>query len=352
MPRPNEWIDATADSLEQPVLRRLWRQARLLLPWVLSVAVFTGVAGPVAAKTAIVTGTEWVFVRRGPGNQFPPFARIPSGSTVEVQDVHGDWAQIITASGQVGFIHVRFLSFPGEPTRHTGEAAPPTVPRTTERTPHATMPGASPTPYRTATQAPTRTTTPTRTGTSTRTVTPTRTVRVTRTPTASRTPSATRTPSPTRTEGATHTPRPGTTVTAATVPVSTAAATAGTPTPVAEPADQIRILEAELLATRQELASCRQQSSAPPLASCPEELREELLRLRAALEREKRTSGLAAGGGAVPGDGNATVMQDADNHVLTPLTVFLTIAGLVVGWLSGTRYQRRVEQRRRWRLRF
>jgi hypothetical protein len=88
------------------------------------------------------------------------------------------------------------------------------------------------------------------------------------------------------------------------------------------------------------------------LASCPEELREELLRLRAALEREKRTSGLAAGGGAVPGDGNATVMQDADNHVLTPLTVFLTIAGLVVGWLSGTRYQRRVEQRRRWRLRF
>lgn len=306
------------------------------------------------ARTAIVTGTEWVFIRRGPGNQFPPFARIPSGSTVEVQEVRDDWAQIITASGQVGFIHVRFLSFPDETSRQIVPPSRATPHHLTPSSPAMATPEASPRHTAAARaefpQASTKTPTLTPTLKATRTPVPTRT----RTPTRSSTP--TRSPSPTRSLSPTRTPT-GTpsAITIPSVGSTTSSRVAASPAVgLAEhegTAQRLHELEAELLATRQELAMCRQQSPHPSLASCPQELREELARLRSLIERERRSidsiTSLTEPDGAVGKAENSPV----DNHVVTPLAVFLGTFGLLIGWFSGVRYGRRRERMRRWQLR-
>ncbi|GIW43836.1 MAG: hypothetical protein KatS3mg077_1118 [Candidatus Binatia bacterium] len=303
------------------------------------------------ATTAIITGTEWVFVRRGPGNQFPPFARIPSGSTVEVQEVRDDWAQIITASGQVGFIHVRFLSFPEQPQRYMSTPTPLSTPHSRVAPPSPAV-RASPTSL-----PPTRETAPpapTRTPTSTRTFRPTRTPRPTRSPTPTRTLTATRSPSPTRTSSPTRTAAMPGARTEAPIETPLKSAPSASPSPTGigvydATQEKIRDIEAELLATRQELASCRQQNASASLSSCPHELREELMRLRAAIERDRSGEGVTAALSDTPQDvGQAS----SDNHVITPFMVFLAVFGFVIGWIGGSRYTRRVEQRRRWRLRF
>jgi hypothetical protein len=66
------------------------------------------------ANTALVTGAERVFVRRGPGTEFPPFASLARGSVVEVQEMQGEWSRVKTASGQVGYMHSNFLALPNE----------------------------------------------------------------------------------------------------------------------------------------------------------------------------------------------------------------------------------------------
>jgi len=79
-------------------------------------------------STAVVTGAERVFVRRGPGLEFPPFATLTQGSTVDVQELQGEWARISTSSGQVGYVNSNFLAVPGEKQRLApppGEAAAP-----------------------------------------------------------------------------------------------------------------------------------------------------------------------------------------------------------------------------------
>ncbi len=92
-----------------------------------------GAAWGQQGTTAVVTGTERVFVRRGPGAAFPPFATLTRGTTVEVQEMQGEWSRVTTASGQVGYIHSNFL---GLPTEHgPGAAAEAPQPEPTARAP-------------------------------------------------------------------------------------------------------------------------------------------------------------------------------------------------------------------------
>jgi uncharacterized protein YgiM (DUF1202 family) len=60
-------------------------------------------------QPAVVEGTSQLFIRRGPGREFPPFATLTGGSQVQVQEQRGTWARISTASGQVGYVHTKFL---------------------------------------------------------------------------------------------------------------------------------------------------------------------------------------------------------------------------------------------------
>jgi hypothetical protein len=76
------------------------------------------------ANTAVVAGAEHVFIRRGPGTEFPPFATLAEGTSVEIQEMHGEWARVLTASGQSGYVNSNFLALPGE-HRAPPAAAPP-----------------------------------------------------------------------------------------------------------------------------------------------------------------------------------------------------------------------------------
>ena len=67
---------------------------------------------------AVVTGAELLYVRRGPGVGFPAFATIERGERIEVERLEGVWALVRLPSGQSGYVHSTFLSFPGE-TRAT-----------------------------------------------------------------------------------------------------------------------------------------------------------------------------------------------------------------------------------------
>lgn len=92
-------------------------------------------------NTAVVTGADHVFIRRGPGTEFPPFATLMEGSTVEVQELHGEWARVLTASGQSGYVKSNFLGLPGE---RSAPAAPPgPVPAATRAAPPAPTPAQS-----------------------------------------------------------------------------------------------------------------------------------------------------------------------------------------------------------------
>jgi hypothetical protein len=77
--------------------------------------------------TAVITGARRVFVRRGPGLEFQPFATLTNGTTVDVQEMQGEWARITTAGGQVGYVSSTFLALPAEAERQsaTPAAAPP-----------------------------------------------------------------------------------------------------------------------------------------------------------------------------------------------------------------------------------
>jgi hypothetical protein len=80
-------------------------------------------------NTAIVTGADHVFIRRGPGTGFPPFATLSEGATVEIQEMQGEWARVLTANGQSGYVNSTFLSLPGEhPAKPSAVPAPPTAP--------------------------------------------------------------------------------------------------------------------------------------------------------------------------------------------------------------------------------
>lgn len=73
---------------------------------------------------AVVHGASKLFVRRGPGMSFPPFARLSEGSIVKVHGKQGSWVRIETAGGQVGFVNQKYLSPVGD--ADLAAAAPPT----------------------------------------------------------------------------------------------------------------------------------------------------------------------------------------------------------------------------------
>ncbi len=92
-----------------PVLRRTWNLFAVLV----AAALLAGTPGaePVAAQErgAVVSGASKLFVRRGPGMSFPPFARLSEGSIVQVKGQQGQWVRIQTSGGQVGYVHGKYL---------------------------------------------------------------------------------------------------------------------------------------------------------------------------------------------------------------------------------------------------
>ncbi len=91
-------------------------------------------------NSAVVTGAQHVFIRRGPGTEFPPFATLVEGSTVEIQEMRGEWTRVLTASGQSGYVNSTFLALPSErrgrpaatvgaPARSAAAAATPARPQ-------------------------------------------------------------------------------------------------------------------------------------------------------------------------------------------------------------------------------
>ncbi len=107
-------------------------------------ALMANVAAAVWAQgnTAVVTGAEHVFIRRGPGTEFPPFATLMEGSTVEVQELHGEWARVLTASGQSGYVKSNFLGLPGERSAASTPPGPAPVATRAPAAPTAQSPAA------------------------------------------------------------------------------------------------------------------------------------------------------------------------------------------------------------------
>lgn len=125
-------------------------RARLLVAAyaaILLVAISPGMAWP-QSKPAIVEGTSQLFIRRGPGTEFPPFATLTGGSQVQVEELRDQWARVTTASGQVGYVHVKFLRMIEDqpPTNTEPPTMPPTVARPATREPTSNLPQATRTP--------------------------------------------------------------------------------------------------------------------------------------------------------------------------------------------------------------
>jgi uncharacterized protein YgiM (DUF1202 family) len=87
------------------------------------------------SKPAVVEGTSQLFIRRGPGTEFPPFATLTGGSQVQVEETHGSWARVTTASGQVGYVHTRFLTMIKAEAAQSPTIAPPAVQPTRRSSP-------------------------------------------------------------------------------------------------------------------------------------------------------------------------------------------------------------------------
>ncbi len=94
------------------------RVPSVLLSACLLCVVLLGESGarPAAAQggTAVVTGAERLVVRRGPGKRYPPVAELSRGNTVEVQQMHGEWARIVTEQGEKGYVKSTFLVLASE----------------------------------------------------------------------------------------------------------------------------------------------------------------------------------------------------------------------------------------------
>jgi len=73
-----------------------------------------------------VTGSARVHIRRGPGTEFPALATLTMGTTLEVQEMNGEWARVLTPGGQVGYVNSNFLALPGETSTAERESPPAT----------------------------------------------------------------------------------------------------------------------------------------------------------------------------------------------------------------------------------
>ncbi len=325
---------------------------------------------------AIVTGTEKVFVRRGPGNEFPPFASIPSGSTVEVQDTLGDWTRISTASGQVGYVATQFLSFPGEP-----EHRPTAIRATPTRLAPTRLAVRTPTPRPTFTITLVPTTTPLRLPTFTvaRPVSPTATAIWLSLPSATPIRSASIRPTetqprPTATAPLPTNTRPHPSETPTRAP-KTATPTRFVPSATERPsvtptrervfndpaaAKRIKELEAQLETQREELALWKHRSESMPTATptsvlatpvVTPDVARELARMASSLEALDKRLGTGAPGAAMDAE-PTPVRAKTDEGPFSPFGILLLFVGALFGGSMGRSYERRLERSRRSRLRF
>jgi hypothetical protein len=109
----------------------LWPVTRLLLHAGLCLILFSGFhTNPAGAQgsPAVVTGAERLVVRRGPGKGYRPVATLSRGSTVDVQEIRGEWARIVTEQGEKGYVKSTFLVLPTDKQRRGGSPAVATVP--------------------------------------------------------------------------------------------------------------------------------------------------------------------------------------------------------------------------------
>jgi SH3 domain-containing protein len=213
------------------------------------------------STTATVTGTARVVVRRGPGKQFPPFATLTHGSTVEVQEVRGEWARISTAAGHTGYVNSNFLALKAE------------------------------------TQSP--------------------------------------------------------------APVATATASATVEAPaLAALTERNKSLEAQLHSLQDELAGMKARAAmapTPAAASSPgtDQLHAELGRLTASIESLQRRLDAQPAMGPLPAGSSVPIVpQESPPHGVSPTAVLMTLAGILVGWLLGSGYGRKLDRGRRSRIRF
>ena len=79
-------------------------------------------------NTGVVTGAERLVVRRGPGRHFAPVAALSRGNRVEIQEVHGQWARIVTARGEKGYVKRSYLIVSGERERSHAAQIPAATP--------------------------------------------------------------------------------------------------------------------------------------------------------------------------------------------------------------------------------
>ena len=119
-------VDSAAAPKQRPPLARLRAGAGRFRISAGCLLLCLAAVSPTWAQgnTAVITGAEHVFIRRGPGTEFPPFANLSQGATVEIQEMLGEWARVQTVSGQSGYVRSTFLSL-------TGERPPAATPATT-----------------------------------------------------------------------------------------------------------------------------------------------------------------------------------------------------------------------------
>lgn len=268
--------------------------------------VFLLVVGTISteAQQAATVSTEQLYVRRGPGAEFPPFATLGRGDRVEVHEVRGEWARIVTGNGQTGYVRSDFLSL-RDKEKATPEAA------------------ATPTPVDAGTP-PTR---PTKSPKPTRTASPTRKPKATKTPTL---PQLTAT-----LQQSTVTPKLTATrwLPAATSPLPT---TTSTGTPELQPATV-----AQAVPTLAVIAT--------PDTVLQEKLRVEVARLTLAVEelRRRMNSQPSLEGPLPVGDGSSQSSPSG-----WPMVFAFGIIGALVGWILGASVGRRQERSQRSRIRF
>jgi SH3 domain protein len=102
---------------------------------VLALGVRTAWAQP--PTPAVVRGADKLVVRRGPGKKFPVFAVLNRGAKVDVQELDGEWARIVTAAGQRGYVNSTFLALPNEREKPAAHAPEPGELRTANERLHA-----------------------------------------------------------------------------------------------------------------------------------------------------------------------------------------------------------------------
>lgn len=78
-------------------------------------ALFSAVAiEGVAAESVVasVRGAEALYVRRGPGTEYPAFGTLQKGEEVRAEARSGAWVLVRIPSGEKGYVHGNFLGLP------------------------------------------------------------------------------------------------------------------------------------------------------------------------------------------------------------------------------------------------